>query len=64
MKLNPLTYGVAALRRCLYFNAPIVAEEIPQLTLSLCVTGLFCVVTYFWRCSNGSSCECGVKEIN
>ena len=46
MKLNPLTYGVAALRRCLYFNAPIVFEEIPQLTLSLIVTGVFCVVTY------------------
>lgn len=46
MKLNPLTYGVAALRRCLYFNASIVAEEIPQLTLSLLVTGAFCVITY------------------
>ena len=46
MKLNPLTYGVAALRRCLYFNASIVFEEIPQLTLSLIVTGMFCVVTY------------------
>ena len=46
MKLNPLTYGVAALRRCLYFNASIAAEGIPQLTLSLLVTGLFCVVTY------------------
>lgn len=46
MKLNPLTYGVAALRRCLYFNTPIVVEEVTQLTLSLFVTGLFCVVTY------------------
>ena len=46
MKLNPLTYGVAALRRCLYFNASIISEEIPQLTLSLIVTGVFCVVTY------------------
>ena len=46
MKLNPLTYGLAALRRCLYFNAPIAVEGIPQLTLSLLVTGLFCVVTY------------------
>ena len=46
MKLNPLTYGVAALRRCLYFNAPIAAEGIPQLTLALLVTGAFCVVTY------------------
>ena len=47
MKLNPLTYGVAALRRCLYFNASIVSEEIPQLTLSLIVSGAFCVITYF-----------------
>ena len=47
MKLNPLTYGVAALRRCLYFNAPMISEEIPQLTLSLIVTGAFCVITYF-----------------
>ena len=46
MKLNPLTYGVAALRRCLYFNASIISEEIPQLTLSLIVMGVFCVVTY------------------
>lgn len=46
MKLNPLTYGIAALRRCLYFNASIASEEIPQLTLSLLVTGAFCVVTY------------------
>ena len=47
MQLNPLTYGVAALRRCLYFNVPILSEEIPQLTLSLLVTGVFCVITYF-----------------
>ena len=47
MQLNPLTYGVAALRRCLYFNAPTLSEEIPQLTLSLLVTGAFCVITYF-----------------
>lgn len=47
MKLNPLTYGVAALRCCLYFNVPIAAEGIPQLTLSLIVTGAFCVITYF-----------------
>ena len=46
MKLNPLTYGVAALRRCLYLNDPIAAGEIPQLAASLLVTGVFCVVTY------------------
>ena len=47
MQLNPLTYGVAALRRCLYFNASIVSEEIPQLTLSLLVTGVFGIIAYF-----------------
>lgn len=46
MKINPLTYGVAALRRCLYLNNPSVVGEIPQLTLSLVVTGLFCIVMY------------------
>ena len=47
MKVNPVTYGVAALRRCLYLNDPSGAGEIPQLTLSLVVTGLFCVLMYF-----------------
>ena len=47
MQLNPLTYGVAALRRCLYFNAPILSEEIPQLMVSLLVTGVFGIITYF-----------------
>lgn len=46
MKINPLTYGVAALRRCLYLSNPAAVGEIPQLTLSLVVTGLFCVVMY------------------
>ena len=47
MKINPLTYGVAALRRCLHLNNPSAVGEIPQLTLSLVVTGLFCIVMYF-----------------
>ncbi|MCZ6678769.1 MAG: ABC transporter permease [Candidatus Poribacteria bacterium] len=47
MKFNPLTYGVAALRRCLYLGNPTIAGEIPQLTLSLLVVSLFCAVTYF-----------------
>ena len=46
MKINPLTYGVAALRRCLYFDNVAAVGEIPQLSLSLVVTGLFCVVMY------------------
>ena len=46
MKINPLTYSVAALRRCLYLNNPAAVGEIPQLSLSLVVAGLFCVVMY------------------
>jgi len=47
MKINPLTYGVAALRRCLYLDNPLGAGDVPQLGVSLLVTGLFCVVAYF-----------------
>ena len=46
MKINPLTYSVAALRRCLYLNNPAAVGEIPQLSLSLVVAGLFCIVMY------------------
>ena len=46
MKINPLTYGVAALRRCLYLDNPLGAGDVPQLGVSLLVTGLFCVVAY------------------
>ena len=46
MKLNPLTYGVAALRRCLYFDNAAGVGEIPQLALSLLITSLFCILTY------------------
>ena len=41
MHLNPLTYGMAALRRCLYFTAPTMIGPIPQLLPSLLITGLF-----------------------
>jgi ABC-2 type transport system permease protein len=46
MKINPLTYSVAALRRCLYLNNLTAVGEIPHIALSLVVTGLFCVVMY------------------
>ncbi len=46
MKVNPLTYGVAALRRCLYLNNLTAVGEIPQLTISLLVVSLFCVAMY------------------
>jgi ABC-2 type transport system permease protein len=41
MHVNPLTYGMAALRRCLYFTAPTTVGPIPQLFPSLLITGLF-----------------------
>ena len=46
MKLNPLTYGVAALRRCLYLGDSVAAGDIPQLGISLSITALFCFLTY------------------
>ena len=47
MKLNPLTYGLAAFRQSLYLDTTIKAVgESPAWTLSLLVTGLFCVLTY------------------
>lgn len=41
MTLNPLTYGLAALRRCLYWSTPEAAGAVPGLAVSLAVTVLF-----------------------
>ncbi len=46
MQLNPLTYGMAALRHCLYLDAPAAVGRIPPLGPSLVVTLLFCAVTF------------------
>ncbi len=46
MQLNPLTYGMAALRRCLYLDAPAAVGRVPALAPSLLVTLLFCTVTF------------------
>jgi ABC-2 type transport system permease protein len=46
MQLNPLTYGMAALRRCLYLGSPLVVGRIPALAPSLVVTLLFCVIAF------------------
>jgi ABC-2 type transport system permease protein len=46
MQVNPLTYGMAALRQCLYLGSPIGAGEVPALAPSLLVTVLFCVLTF------------------
>ena len=46
MKLNPLTYGLAAFRQSLYLNTATAVGEVPPWTLSMLITGLFCVLTY------------------
>jgi len=46
MTLNPLTYGVAALRRCLYLDNPALAGAVPPLLPSLALTLLFGVVAF------------------
>jgi ABC-2 type transport system permease protein len=46
MRLDPLTYGVAALRRCLYLENAALAGEVPPLLPSLALTLLFGVVAF------------------
>jgi ABC-2 type transport system permease protein len=46
MFLNPLTYGVAALRRCLYAGTVSVGPDVPTLALSIFVTCGFAVLTF------------------
>lgn len=41
MRLNPLTYGMAALRNCLYLNNPAMTGSLPHLLSSLAVTTAF-----------------------
>ena len=45
MRVNPLTYGMAALRRGLYLHAPALAGDVPALLPSLGVIVLFGAVT-------------------
>jgi len=46
MFLNPLTYGVAALRRSLYAGTTTVGPDVPTLALSILVTCTFAVLTF------------------
>ena len=45
MRCNPLTYGMAALRRSLYLDHPIAAGAVPALAPALGITVLFGAVT-------------------
>lgn len=46
MRLNPLTYGMAALREALYFDRPGAAGSLPGFAFSLAVAIVFAVVMY------------------
>lgn len=52
MKINPLTYGVAALRRILYWGAPEtpMPAHLPELPLSLAVTAGFAAAMFALCC--------------
>ncbi len=45
MRVNPLTYGMAGLRRVLYMEAPFEAGDLPSLGVCLVVTALFALAT-------------------
>jgi ABC-2 type transport system permease protein len=46
MYINPLTYGIAALRRCLYLTHSTSPGALPALAPALAVTGLFGAVAF------------------
>ena len=44
MAINPLTYGLSLIRHILYWNSPDLFLELPSLTLSLGILGVFSAV--------------------
>jgi len=46
VKGNPLTYGMAALRRCLYMGRPELVATLPPLGLSIAATAIFSVLGF------------------
>ena len=45
MRLDPLTYGLAALRECLYLGRGLTFVDVPTLGTALAVSGLFGIAT-------------------
>ena len=45
VRLNPLTYGIAALRRALYLAEPATVTGLAPLGISLAITAAFCALT-------------------
>jgi ABC-type polysaccharide/polyol phosphate export permease len=54
MMLNPLTYGMAALRRCLYLATPAAAGPVPPLGISLVISVIFCLVAFTFATRSAS----------
>ncbi len=48
MMVNPLTYGMSALRRTLYLGTPGSGAGIPPLAPSLAISALFCIAALFF----------------
>jgi ABC-2 type transport system permease protein len=46
MRANPLTYGLAALRRTLYFREAASGDGLPSLSISLLISVLFAIVMF------------------
>jgi len=57
IQANPLTYGLAGLRRALYWNNPTLSAALPSWGTCLTITILFAVVTFAiaWFVANGRS---------
>lgn len=53
MLVNPLTYGMAALRRCLYLAQPLAAGAVPPLGTSLLISVVFCALA-FWAAARSA----------
>ncbi len=46
MKLNPVTYGLAAFRHSLYLDSHITFDELPTMMISIIVCSVFSLLTY------------------
>ena len=54
MRINPLTYGMAALRHCLYLKRPAAVGAIPALGPSLLISVIFCAIT-LWAATRSAN---------
>jgi ABC-2 type transport system permease protein len=57
MYVNPLTYGMAALRQSLYLDYPAGAGEVAALAPSLAITAVFCTLTFLLAIHAAHRCK-------